>query len=71
MAAGKTLYAKEDRRRLSGAGVDIPFLVLVLLLLTVGLTMLYSVAPPKVSMTQAIPFPQNTCKNRQFVRLWA
>ncbi len=42
MAAGKTLYAKEDRRRLSGAGVDIPFLVLVLLLLTVGLTMLYS-----------------------------
>ncbi len=42
MAAGKTLYAKEDRRRLFGAGVDIPFLVLVLLLLTVGLTMLYS-----------------------------
>ncbi len=42
MAAGKTLYAKEDRRRLFGAGVDISFLVLVLLLLTVGLTMLYS-----------------------------
>ncbi len=43
MAAGKTLYAKEDRRRKSaGETVDIPFLVLVLLLLGVGLTMLYS-----------------------------
>lgn len=41
MAAGKTLYAKEDRRR-SGEGVDIPFLLLTLLLLTVGLVMLYS-----------------------------
>ena len=43
MAAGKTLYAKEDRRRkLAEEGVDIPFLLLVLLLLTVGLIMLYS-----------------------------
>lgn len=43
MAAGKTLYAKEDRRRKpAGETVDIPFLVLVLLLLGVGLTMLYS-----------------------------
>ena len=43
MAAEKTLYAKEDRRRYSaGEGVDIPFLFLVLLLLTVGLVMLYS-----------------------------
>ena len=43
MAAERTLYAKEDRR-LKGAGesVDFPFLLLVLLLLTVGLTMLYS-----------------------------
>ena len=41
MAAGKTLYAKEDRRK-SGEGVDIPFLLLTLLLLTVGLVMLYS-----------------------------
>ena len=41
MAAGKTLYAKEDRRR-SGEGVDIPFLLLTLLLLTVGLVVLYS-----------------------------
>ena len=43
MAAEKALYAKEDRRRyLAGEGVDIPFLLLVLLLLTVGLIMLYS-----------------------------
>ncbi len=43
MAAGNTLYAKEDRRRFSaGEGVDIPFLVLLMLLLTVGLVMLYS-----------------------------
>ncbi len=42
MAAGNALYAKEDRRKYAGAGVDIPFLVLVLLLLAVGLVMLYS-----------------------------
>jgi len=43
MAAERTLYAKEDRRRYSaGEGVDVPFLVLVLLLLAVGLVMLYS-----------------------------
>ena len=43
MAAERTLYAKEERRRLSaGEGVDIPFLLLVGLLLAVGLTMLYS-----------------------------
>ena len=43
MAAGKSLYAKEDRRRfLAGEGVDIPFLVLLMLLLCVGLIMLYS-----------------------------
>ena len=42
MAAGKTLYAKEDRRKKCGAGVDIPFLLLLMLLLAVGLTMLYS-----------------------------
>ena len=43
MAAGRTLYAKEDRRRYpAGEGVDIPFLALVLLLLAVGLVMLYS-----------------------------
>ena len=38
MAAGRTLYAKEDRR----PGVDIPFLIILLVLLLVGLTMLYS-----------------------------
>ena len=40
-----TLYAKEDPRRdknRGGEGVDIPFLVLVLVLLALGLTMLYS-----------------------------
>ncbi len=45
MAAEQTLYAKEDRHaRLfrADASVDIPFLVLTLLLLLVGLTMLYS-----------------------------
>ena len=43
MAAVRTLYAKEDRRRYpAGEGVDIPFLALVLLLLAVGLVMLYS-----------------------------
>ena len=43
MAAGKALYAKDDRRAAGAAeGVDIPFLVLVLLLLAVGLLMLYS-----------------------------
>ena len=41
MAAGK-LFAKEDRRVLTGETVDIPFLLLTLLLLAVGLVMLYS-----------------------------
>ena len=45
MAAERTLYAKEDRRRIVrpvGERVDIPFLIILLLLLCVGLTMLYS-----------------------------
>ena len=43
MAAERTLYAKEEHRRFSAEeGVDIPFLLLVGLLLVVGLTMLYS-----------------------------
>ncbi len=42
MALQKNLLAKEDRRSFSGATVDIPFLILTLLLLTVGLIMLYS-----------------------------
>ena len=41
MAAERTLYAKEDRRS-RGERVDFLFLLLVLLLLTIGLTMLYS-----------------------------
>ena len=42
MASEKSSYANEDRRGQRGETVDIPFLVLVLLLLAVGLTMLYS-----------------------------
>ena len=45
MALKRLLYAKEDRHRQAlpvGENVDIPFLVLLLVLLTVGLTMLYS-----------------------------
>ena len=44
MAAERTLYAKENHRLRPRAetSVDIPFLILVLLLLAVGLTMLYS-----------------------------
>ena len=41
MASKGPSYANEDRRN-SGATVDIPFLTLVLILLAVGLTMLYS-----------------------------
>lgn len=43
MALERNLRAKEDRRLSGGqAGVDLPFLFLVLTLLTVGLAMLYS-----------------------------
>ena len=44
MAAENTLYAKDDRRRRirGGERVDIPFLVILLTVLAVGLTMLYS-----------------------------
>ena len=42
MAARKHLVAKEDRRSFAPKTVDIPFLVLILLLLAVGLVMLYS-----------------------------
>ena len=43
MALERTLHAKENRRRIPAeTSVDIPFLILVLLLLTVGLAMLYS-----------------------------
>ena len=42
MAAKNLSYAKEDRRVKRDATVDIPFLILLLLLLTVGLVMLYS-----------------------------
>ena len=42
MALQTHLYANEDRRGKRGATVDIPFLILILSLLTVGLVMLYS-----------------------------
>ena len=42
MAGERTLYAKEDRRLRAGEHVDLPFLVMILVLLAVGLTMLYS-----------------------------
>ena len=42
MASKKPSNANEDRRGLRGETVDIPFLILVLTLLAVGLTMLYS-----------------------------
>ena len=43
MAAGRNLFAKEDhRRKMAEEAVDIPFLVLVLMLLAVGLLTLYS-----------------------------
>ena len=42
MAAKQASFANEDRRGNPGATVDIPFLVLVLMLLAVGLVMLYS-----------------------------
>ena len=43
MAEKRIFPAKENRRRiLAGESVDVPFLILVLLLLTIGLIMLYS-----------------------------
>ena len=41
MAMERKLHANEDRRQ-SGESIDYPFFILILLLLTVGLTMLYS-----------------------------
>ena len=40
--AGRLLPAKEDRRKNALPSVDYPFLILLLMLLSVGLTMLYS-----------------------------
>ena len=45
MAAGKPLYAKVNRRlklTQTGANIDVPFLFILMILLAVGLTMLYS-----------------------------
>lgn len=46
MAAGRPLYAKENRR-IAEDRIDKPFLILLLLLLAVGLTMLYSASAPQ------------------------
>ena len=40
MALQRDLYAKENRRLKTGATIDIPFLIILLLLLTLGLSML-------------------------------
>ena len=42
MALEDKLHAKEDRRAIHGETVDYPFLILILLLLSVGLVMLWS-----------------------------
>ena len=42
MATGKPLYAKENRRLRTEDKIDLPFLLILLCLLAVGLTMLYS-----------------------------
>ena len=42
MASKHPSIAKEDRRVYRGASVDIPFLILILLLLGIGLAVLYS-----------------------------
>ena len=45
MAAGKSLYAKVNRRlkqTQTGDNIDVPFLIILMILLAVGLTMLYS-----------------------------
>ena len=42
MARERRLYAQEGRRLRAGEGVDVPFLLLVLMLLGMGLVMLYS-----------------------------
>ena len=60
MAAERTLYAKEDPRlrNKTGKGVDIPFLVLLLLLLGVGLVM------HRVSLIQDTRFLPSIYKNK-------
>ncbi len=78
MAAGNSLYAKEEhRRKPSGENVDIPFLALLLLLLVVGLVMLYSASSAQseydtgyVSSTRYLQ-KQAVCAALGLICMWA
>ena len=68
MAGEKLLRAKENRRRVlkpTGDRVDIPFLLLLLTLLGVGLTMLYSASYAQSEYDTL--YTQTACFSRYFV----
>ena len=73
--AGAKLFAKEDRR--NGAAVDIPFLVLTLLLLTVGLAVLYSASSAqsaydtRYAITTRYLQKQAVCAGLGLIAMWA
>ena len=73
--AGAKLFAKEDRQ--NGAAVDIPFLVLTLLLLTVGLAVLYSASSAqsaydtRYTMTTRYLQKQAVCAGLGLIAMWA
>lgn len=73
--AGAKLFAKEDRQ--NGAAVDIPFLVLTLLLLTVGLAVLYSASSAqsaydtRYTMTTRYLQKQAVCGGLGLIAMWA
>ena len=73
--AGAKLFAKEDRR--NGAAVDIPFLVLTLLLLTVGLAALYSASSAqsaydtRYAITTRYLQKQAVCAALGLIAMWA
>ncbi len=73
--AGAKLFAKEDRR--NGAAADIPFLVLTLLLLTVGLAVLYSASSAqsaydtRYAITTRYLQKQAVCAGLGLIAMWA
>ena len=73
--AGAKLFAKEDRR--NGAAADIPFLVLTLLLLTVGLAALYSASSAqsaydtRYAITTRYLQKQAVCAALGLIAMWA
>ena len=73
--AGAKLFAKEDRR--NGEAVDIPFLVLTLLLLTVGLVVLYSASSAqsaydtRYAITTRYLQKQAVCAALGLIAMWA